>query len=145
MKRFFKGRGLGFYLMALAGLVAFLAALIYLIYSLKVSLFAWGIFLLLLAGFLTSVMALWLPYRFVPLFAPVFLALAFGEYLNNRATMFAYMATGVYGISGESGAIVQWVVAILVLNFLALLVSLVANFLNFEGKGGMSQRANNPA
>lgn len=139
MKRIFANRSLGFYLLLASGLCSLLAAFIYLIYTLNVGLYVSGIFILALAGGLSCLLALtgWEFVSWVPL---ILESCAFAYHLYDRVEMFAYMATGVYGM-GETGAILPLVILILVVMLLAIFLAVVASFLPLKKTVSLAPKA----
>ena len=131
IKEAFKDRTIGFYMGVAAGAIAFITAIIYLIYSLSVGLFVAWIFVFLLAGALSTAVVIFARLEFAPLIPVLFYSLAFGFYLFDRMEMFAYMATGIYGM-GESGAILGVVLLILGLTFVSIGLSCFSCFRKTE-------------
>lgn len=136
MKNFgslFKDRGIGFWLAIAAGAVSLVTAIVYLVYAVSVGLFVPGIFVFLLLAALSTAVAFF-ETPGLTLLPVVLNAVALGWHIFDRVEMFAYMATGVYGM-GETGAIFEVVVFIFVLMGIASVLSVLSNFMNYR-KGG---------
>ena len=72
----FKNKTIGFYVGLGGGAVGFVTAVIYLIYTLTVGLFAPQVFVMLLLGTAVCVLSLFFEWKFLPLVAVLFFSLA---------------------------------------------------------------------
>lgn len=124
----FKDRPVMFWVSLAATALWVAATLFYLIYSLSVGLLRAPILIVMLLGAAAGVFATFGKAKFVCILSSVLFALAFGLFIDDRVEMFAYMSTGIYGISGETTAILECVIAILIIMAIALLASVVSSF-----------------
>lgn len=123
----FEGKSRTWYLSLIGSALSLIAAIIYLIYALSVNLFYAPAFVFMLLGGLSFAATASGKLDFAALLSSVLCALGFGIHLFDRVEMFAYMASGIYGM-GEKGAILWVVVLILALSLLATILNLVASF-----------------
>lgn len=126
-KKAFQDRTVGFYLSLASAALLLIAAIFYLIYSVSVALFVPGIFAVMLLGALSGLLVVFTDIPYISLLPTLLAALAFGLYLDERIEMFVLMASGVYGMS-ETGAILECVVAILILTALSFLAGAISCF-----------------
>ena len=110
-----------------AGILALAAAIVYAVYSLQVQLFRGYICAVMALAVLPSVGTLLTGRGIFSLGTAALSALSFGLYLEERVPMFAYMATGVYGMT-ETGAILPLVVLILALSLLSAVLACGSSF-----------------
>lgn len=125
--KLFQGKSRGFTLAALSAAFSLLAALVYLIYTLAVNLFVPSVFIVTLlgaAGFALVALTKW---DFALLVPTILAGLGFGLHLYDRVEMFAYMATGIYGM-GEKGAILWVVLLIMALQLAAIVLGCISCF-----------------
>lgn len=123
----FKNKTIGFYVGLGGGAVGFVTAVIYLIYTLTVGLFAPQVFVMLLLGAAVCVLSLFFEWKFLPLVAVLFFSLAFGLHILDRITMFQEMLNHIYGMN-ERGAILGVVVLLLIFNFVSIAACAFASF-----------------
>ncbi len=112
---------------AASAALSLLAAIVYLIYTLIVHLFSFPVFLFILlgaAGFGIVALTRWDIAALIP---TILAATGLGLHLQDRVEMFAYMATGVYGM-GEKGAILWIVLVIMALQLAAVVIGCAACF-----------------
>ncbi len=123
----FKNKTIGFYVGLGGGAVGLITAIIYLIYTLNVELFAPEVFIFLLIGTAACVLSLFFDWKFLPLVAVLFFSLAFGFHILDRITMFQEMINKIYGMN-ERGAILEMVILLLVLNVISIAANIFASF-----------------
>lgn len=128
MKGLFRDRTLGAYFSLGAACLGLLTAIVYLIYSVSVKLFAPVVFVLLLLGAIVGAVAFVTRERTLPLVATACYAFSFALHISDRALMFAHMATNVYGMS-ERGAILWVVVLLLILQCIVVIASVISCFM----------------
>ena len=125
--KLFQGKSRGFTLAALSAAFSLLAALVYLIYTLAVNLFVPSVFVVTLLGTVGFALVALTKWDFALLVPTILAGLGFGLHLYDRVEMFAYMATGIYGM-GERGAILWVVLLIMALQLAAIVLGCISCF-----------------
>ncbi len=130
VKAFLQNRSFGGYLKLAANALWLATLIFYLAYSGAVGLIHPLVTLLICAGLIVSCLTTILDVPLISFLEPVLFTLAFAFYIDERVEMFAYMSSGIYGISGETTAIIQCVVAILILMLVCIVLSITSSFMN---------------
>jgi len=128
IKSVLKDRSKGFYLGTAAAGLSLATAVVYLIYALSVQLFQPVVFVMMLLGALSFALVMLTDWAVAPLIPTVLYGLSFGLHLFDRVEMFAYMATGIYGM-GEKGAILSVVVVLLVMSLISAVLGCISCFM----------------
>lgn len=127
MSDLLKSHNFGYKMGFAGGVIGLITAIVYAAYSLSVGHFDPVVLVLMLLGVLGEGVALKTDNKSAPLLPAIFFALGFGMYINDRVIMFEEMINKIYGMN-ERGAILEVVIAILVLQFITVLFNMIACF-----------------
>lgn len=123
----FKNKTIGYYIGLAGGALGIITALIYVIYTTSVDLFAPEVFVLMLLAVLSEVLVMFVDMKFLTLVPVLFFSLALGFHICDRVYMFQEMINHIYGMN-EKGAILWLVILLFVLNAISAVAAIIAAF-----------------
>ena len=127
MKKLLASHNVGYKIGLLGGAIGLITAIVYTVYSTSVGHFDPVVLGLMVLGVCGSAFAALSDKKSAPLVPDILFSLSFGMYINDRVIMFEEMINKIYGMN-ERGAILEVVLAILVLQFVSILLCMIACF-----------------
>ena len=127
MKKLLASHNVGHKIGLLGGAIGLITAIVYTVYSTSVGHFDPVVLGLMVLGVCGSAFAALSDKKSAPLVPAILFSLSFGMYINDRVIMFEEMINKIYGMN-ERGAILEVVLAILVLQFVSILLCMIACF-----------------